>query len=147
MTTVEMPTVLKGTVPPPHLQLTTSLPWSTYNSHCYPPTSSPGPMTPESLNSYATRLHDSPLTSQDTPVHTSAPAWFAPSVPAMDAQQEVGYIPTLAFPSYLILLYFLLFSFPVPSHAFSGLCSLPCRSWKLTASRAPSILSHIISPM
>ncbi|CAI6334804.1 unnamed protein product [Periconia digitata] len=83
-----MPAVLKGTVPPPHLQLTTSLPWSTYNSHCYPPTSSPGPMTPESLNSYATRLHDSPLTSQDTPVPTSAPGWFTPSGSAMDTPHE-----------------------------------------------------------
>lgn len=46
-------------------------------------------MTPESLNSYATRLHDSPLTSQDTPVPSSAPAWFTPSIPAMESQHEV----------------------------------------------------------
>jgi hypothetical protein len=78
-------------VPPPHLHLITKASWhSAYNPLKFnaAPTSSPTPMSPESLHSYIPHHHDSPLPSQDLGgVPTSG--WFAASVPAPDGQGQV----------------------------------------------------------
>ena len=85
---VTMPAILESAVPhPPHLHLSTASPWSPYNSHCYGSSaSSPTPMTPESLNTFVPRLHDSPLPSQEAVPSSN---WFGTSVSAPDAQNEV----------------------------------------------------------
>ncbi|KAF9732343.1 hypothetical protein PMIN02_006979 [Paraphaeosphaeria minitans] len=82
-----MPSILESAVPPPpHLQLSTTSPWPSYSSHCYGSSaSSPTLMTPESLNTFVPRLHDSPLPTQEAPTSSS---WFGASVSAPDAQNE-----------------------------------------------------------
>ncbi|KAF2263030.1 hypothetical protein CC78DRAFT_581913 [Lojkania enalia] len=90
-----MPAVLEGAVPPPHLHLTTKSSWSSsYNPLKFPvpPTSSPAPMSPESLPSYIPHLHGSPLSSQDLGgLPTSG--WFGASLTAPDCQTDTGYGP------------------------------------------------------
>ncbi|KAF2875780.1 hypothetical protein BDV95DRAFT_674876 [Massariosphaeria phaeospora] len=90
-----MPVVLEGAVPPPHLHLTPRS-WS-YSPHKYsvPPTSSPIPMSPDSLPSYMPHHHlhhENSLPSQDLPgLPTSG--WYGASIPAPDCQHETGYGP------------------------------------------------------
>lgn len=88
---VTMPALLESAVPPPpHLHLSTNSPWPSYNSHCYGSSaSSPTPMTPESLNTFVPRLHDSPLPSQEAVPPSST--WFGTSVSAPDVHSEVSH--------------------------------------------------------
>ncbi|ORY08068.1 hypothetical protein BCR34DRAFT_14992 [Clohesyomyces aquaticus] len=88
-----MPAVLEGAVPPPHLHLTGKSSWhSSYSPIKYPiiPSSSPLPMSPESLPPYIPQLHENPLPPQDLGGLPSS-SWFGPSVPAPEVQNESGY--------------------------------------------------------
>ncbi|KAF2119671.1 hypothetical protein BDV96DRAFT_486726 [Lophiotrema nucula] len=90
-----MPAVLEGAVPPPHLHLTTKSSWpSSYSPLKFPvpPTSSPLPMSPESIHSYIPHLHEESLPSQDLGgLPTSS--WFGASIPAPECQNNTGYGP------------------------------------------------------
>lgn len=82
-------------MPPPHLHLTTKSSWhASYSPLKFngAPTSSPAPMSPESLHSYIPHHHDSPLPSQDLGRVPNS-GWFAASIPAPDCHNDTAYAP------------------------------------------------------
>ncbi|KAF2737749.1 hypothetical protein EJ04DRAFT_460874 [Polyplosphaeria fusca] len=131
-----MPVVLEGAVPPPHLHLTTKSSWpSPYSQLKFPvpPTSSPVPMSPESLHSYIPHLHEN-LPNQDLGgLPTSG--WFGASVPAADASNDTGYGPFTYDQPY------------VTPHTSSITFSPPTQFTKaseasITATRDPSVAAY-----
>ncbi|KAF2013933.1 hypothetical protein BU24DRAFT_424952 [Aaosphaeria arxii CBS 175.79] len=99
-------TVPEGTVPQSHFHMTTKAPWpSVYNNNTLkypitaPPTSSPLPMSPESLPPYLPHLQDSALPSQDLgTIPTSS--WFGSTVPAHE-NNETGFTSYTYEPPYV----------------------------------------------
>jgi hypothetical protein len=85
-----MPILLEGAVPPPHLHLTTKSSWpSPYSQIRFPtpPTSSPVPMSPESLHSYVPHLHENLPSQELAPLPSSG--WYDATIPAPDVSNEV----------------------------------------------------------
>jgi hypothetical protein len=82
-----MPAVLESAVPPPHLHLTTKASWpssySTSHKFSTPPTSSPIPMSPESMPGYLPHLHDSQLPTHELAALPTS-GWYGASISAPD---------------------------------------------------------------
>ncbi|KAF2822476.1 hypothetical protein CC86DRAFT_448249 [Ophiobolus disseminans] len=87
-----MSLLLDAAGPPPHLHQIKSVSWpSPYNPHDYPaPASSPGPMSPQSLQSYMSHMSESPLPSQEIN-HLPTSSWYGPSVSAPECHNQNGY--------------------------------------------------------
>ncbi|KAF1846147.1 uncharacterized protein K460DRAFT_417288 [Cucurbitaria berberidis CBS 394.84] len=83
--------LLERAIPPPHLHQDKSTSWPcSYQPHHYPaPTSSPGPMSPQSLH-YMSRIPESPDPSQEFH-NLPASGWYGPSISAPECNNEASY--------------------------------------------------------
>jgi hypothetical protein len=87
-----MSLVLDSVGPPPHLLHSRTPSWPCpydTHQHQYPAsTSSPAPMSPQSLQSYMSHVPESPLPSQE--INTlPASSWYSPSVSAPECHSQV----------------------------------------------------------
>ncbi|EMD69503.1 hypothetical protein GGP41_001340 [Bipolaris sorokiniana] len=87
-----MSITLECAIPPPHLFQSRPSSWqSPYHSHTYPAsTSSPAPMSPQSLQPSMSHLPESPLPSHEA-IHVPASAWYGPSISAPECSSETSY--------------------------------------------------------
>ncbi|KAL5113237.1 hypothetical protein ACEQ8H_008891 [Pleosporales sp. CAS-2024a] len=127
-----MSLILDSAGPPPHLLPSRSVPWphpyDLPDCECPAASSSPAPMSPQSLQSYMTHVTDRPLPSQEVnglPTST----WYNPSVSAPECHAQTGYA---AYAHYL------------PPHTASITLSHPASTYSYVGKPSPPLSTHRI---